>query len=85
MRTKIGLSIGAVLLAILASPASAQRMQTDVGVTGRAGAGGATVRSDTRANVRTGQATRSRQGSNQKGFCPPGQRKKPGRGSAFQC
>ena len=30
-------------------------------------------------------ATANTKGANQKGFCPPGQRKKPGRGSAFNC
>jgi hypothetical protein len=37
----------------------------------------------------TGRTSRSRtaaqQGANRRGFCPPGQKKKPGRGSAFQC
>jgi hypothetical protein len=37
----------------------------------------------------TGQAQRStvvtKHGANAKGFCPPGQAKKPGRGSAFRC
>jgi hypothetical protein len=37
----------------------------------------------------TGTTSRSRtagqHGANQRGFCPPGQKKKPGRGSAFQC
>lgn len=27
----------------------------------------------------------NRHGANKKGFCPPGQAKKPGRGSAFNC
>jgi hypothetical protein len=27
----------------------------------------------------------SRHGANRRGFCPPGQAKKPGRGSAFNC
>lgn len=26
-----------------------------------------------------------RRGANRRGFCPPGQAKKPGRGSAFNC
>jgi hypothetical protein len=85
MRTTIGLSIGAVLVTLTAWPASAQRMQTDVGASGRVGAAGTSVRADTRANVRTGQATRSQHGANRSGFCPPGQKKKPGKGSAFQC
>jgi len=37
----------------------------------------------------TGRANRSAtantKGANKKGFCPPGQRKKPGKGSAFEC
>ena len=37
----------------------------------------------------TGMASRSdvavRHGANRRGFCPPGQAKKPGRGSAFNC
>ena len=37
----------------------------------------------------TGMAARSdvavRRGANKRGFCPPGQAKKPGRGSAFRC
>jgi hypothetical protein len=37
----------------------------------------------------TGMANRSseasKHGANQKGFCPPGQFKKPGKGSAFRC
>jgi hypothetical protein len=37
----------------------------------------------------TGQAERSsvatKQGANNPKFCPPGQRKKPGKGSAFKC
>ncbi len=37
----------------------------------------------------TGQAARSpevsRHGANQRAFCPPGQRKKSGKGSAFRC
>ena len=37
----------------------------------------------------TGTTSRSRtaaqHGANKRGFCPPGQKKKPGRGSAFQC
>jgi hypothetical protein len=36
-----------------------------------------------------GMANRSdeagRHGANKRGFCPPGQAKKPGRGSAFRC
>jgi hypothetical protein len=27
----------------------------------------------------------SKHGANKKGFCPPGQKKKPGKGSAFNC
>lgn len=27
----------------------------------------------------------SKHGANKKGFCPPGQAKKPGKGSAFRC
>ena len=38
---------------------------------------------------KTGRANRSatanKKGANQKGFCPAGQRKKPGKGSAFDC
>jgi hypothetical protein len=38
---------------------------------------------------KTGRANRSAtantKGANLKGFCPPGQRKKPGKGSAFNC
>ena len=37
----------------------------------------------------TGMASRSdvaaQHGANKRGFCPPGQAKKPGRGSAFNC
>jgi hypothetical protein len=37
----------------------------------------------------TGMANRSAEasqhGANRRGFCPPGQAKKPGRGSAFRC
>jgi hypothetical protein len=37
----------------------------------------------------TGMAARSDvaagHGANKRGFCPPGQAKKPGRGSAFRC
>jgi hypothetical protein len=37
----------------------------------------------------TGQANRSttatKKGANQKNFCPPGQARKPGKGSAFNC
>jgi hypothetical protein len=37
----------------------------------------------------TGTTSRSRtaaqHGANKRGFCPPGQKKKPGKGSAFQC
>ena len=37
----------------------------------------------------TGMSKRSKtantQGANRKGFCPPGQAKKPGQGSAFNC
>jgi hypothetical protein len=38
---------------------------------------------------KTGRANRSAtarsKGANQRKFCPPGQRKKPGKGSAFNC
>ena len=38
---------------------------------------------------KTGRTNRSSiantKGANKKGFCPPGQRKKPGKGSAFKC
>jgi hypothetical protein len=30
-------------------------------------------------------ATANTRGANRKGFCPPGQAKKPGKGSAFNC
>jgi hypothetical protein len=30
-------------------------------------------------------ATAAQHGANKRGFCPPGQKKKPGKGSAFQC
>jgi hypothetical protein len=30
-------------------------------------------------------ATANTRGANRKGFCPPGQVKKPGKGSAFNC
>jgi hypothetical protein len=30
-------------------------------------------------------ATATKKGANQKNFCPPGQKRKPGKGSAFKC
>ncbi len=49
-----------------------------------AGASGAPPHAST-----TGMGNRSetanRHGANRRGFCPPGQAKKPGKGSAFKC
>jgi hypothetical protein len=33
----------------------------------------------------THRSAKARHGANAYGFCPPGQAKKPGRGSAFRC
>ena len=37
------------------------------------------------AGMESRSTVASRQGANKRGFCPPGQAKKPGRGSAFNC
>lgn len=37
------------------------------------------------SQVTTGQSTGTKQGANAPNFCPPGQKKKPGKGSAFKC
>ena len=37
------------------------------------------------SQVTTGQAIGGKRGANSPRFCPPGQKKKPGKGSAFKC
>jgi hypothetical protein len=69
----------AALLAFVVAPATATAMKT------------AMVSSSdelqTAATARTDRTVVARQkgGATKRGFCPPGQKKKPGKGSAFNC
>ena len=69
---------GTALLAVSISSTTAAPRGHKGGVTGvppHASTTGLSSRSD----------VASRHGANRRGFCPPGQAKKPGRGSAFNC
>jgi len=72
----IASTIMALALALGVSPASAAPKGKQVsGKPPHASTTGMGSRSDVAA----------RHGANRRGFCPPGQAKKPGRGSAFNC
>ena len=81
MHKQLGISVlAATFIALSAGFAAAQNTGGTVGVHTRStppnpSATGASSRSPT-ANTK---------GANQKRFCPPGQAKKPGKGSAFNC
>ena len=81
MLSKIGLAALATGL-VTSTGAFADRLERRGG-----GEGLSAGWSDTRAPARHESWTRgpNDHGANQKGFCPPGQRKKPGRGSAHNC
>jgi len=89
MRTTLGMSILATtLLALSTGFALAQ----NTGASERvqiAESKGRTVIGTPPHPSTTGRAHRSptaaTKGANKPGFCPPGQRKKPGKGSAFNC
>ena len=55
----------------------------------KSGGNGAAMKGTPPHASTTGMASRSpvasTHGANKKGFCPPGQAKKPGKGSAFKC
>jgi hypothetical protein len=79
MRTHIAVSILAASLMAISSAAFAQKADVKV-----------KVKSDTPPYASTtGTTARSgvaiKHGANKKGFCPPGQAKKRGDGSAFKC
>ena len=86
MRTN-GLKTAAIATALLVGTAGltyAQDMRTRT----RATVGTETTGTTTRTTVGTTSGSTQAggtHGANQKGFCPPGQRKKPGQGSRFQC
>ena len=77
MRFTSVLSALAIALAVSASGASAAQTAQGRQVTDTPDR--ATTGTSSRANVA------SQHGANKKGFCPPGQKKKPGKGSAFNC
>ncbi len=81
MWSKLGLAVLATGM-MMSTGALADRLDRRGG-----GEGLATNRSDTRAPTPHESWARGghNHGANQKGFCPPGQRKKPGRGSAHNC
>jgi hypothetical protein len=78
MRNVSVLIAAAALVAVTTSSPMAAQRSTKSGVTG-----------DPPHASTTGLSSRSsvasRHGANRRGFCPPGQQKKPGRGSAFNC
>jgi hypothetical protein len=77
MRTLTVLFATAAFVALTSSsPMAAQRSKTSVSDTPPHAS---TTGMDSRSSVA------SRHGANKRGFCPPGQKKKPGKGSAFNC
>jgi len=78
MQKHVAISIFAATLIALGTGSAVAKSQ------GGNGAGGKPPHASA-----TGAASRStvasQHGANKKGFCPPGQAKKPGRGSAFNC
>jgi hypothetical protein len=89
MRKQLGISVfAAAFFALSAGCAIAQNVGATVGDQDRntkiAEVSGTPPRaSDTGKTSRS--PTAKTKGANKKGFCPPGQRKKPGKGSAFNC
>lgn len=76
--------VGATVFVLGAGGAIAQHKGAGGGANVNQGAGGVPPRaSNTGTTSRS--STASQHGANKKGFCPPGQKKKPGKGSAFQC
>jgi hypothetical protein len=78
MRHQLAISIFAATLVALGTGSAVAKSQGGKGMTG----------APSHAST-TGMASRSsvanQQGANKRGFCPPGQAKKAGRGSAFNC
>jgi hypothetical protein len=78
MRKQVAISIFAATLIALSAGSALAKSKTGSQVTGTP-PHASTTGMDSRASVA------SKHGANKKGFCPPGQAKKPGRGSAFNC
>jgi hypothetical protein len=78
MRSKIVLSlVAAGLFALASAPAGAAS-------TKGTGVGNAPPHVSESGQMHRSKVA-STKGANRRGFCPPGQRKKPGKGSAFNC
>ena len=78
MRTLIASILAASLIAF-SGAAVAQRADVKVKVQTDTPPHASTTGTRARSDVAT------KHGANKKGFCPPGQAKKPGKGSAFKC
>jgi hypothetical protein len=85
MRQHLGISVlAATFIVFSAGFAGAQNTGGSVGVQVGANTRGTPPNpSVTGTNSRS--PTANTKGANQKRFCPPGQAKKPGKGSAFNC
>ena len=84
------LSVAAVTAFALLGTSIAQAQGKGGGGHGHGNQGGMTTglgRADMAAGVHgdRGRANAHTRGANARGFCPPGQRKKAGKGSRFQC
>lgn len=78
MRT-LSISMAAVAALALSSTFASTQAATRTGVTS------STPPRLSTTGVKHRSATAKKHGANAYGFCPPGQRKKPGSGSAFHC
>ena len=86
---KVHLKASFVAAAILAGTTGFASAQRGGGggaeIDARAGARVGSTTTNTRGGASMGTTQNQRGGANRKGFCPPGQAKKKGQGSAFQC
>jgi hypothetical protein len=78
---------GVLAAAMLAATTGLATAQRGGGGGGRGGGWdeGGGGRAEMRGDRGRGDDMRDQRGANQRGFCPPGQRKKAGKGSRFQC